>query len=78
MTALTLVLLAANFFMFGWLVSWYMFDRVLYQPQRKILNESLTGWGESLALLKQVTEVMGIKKRDDGSVVSPIQIKKEE
>lgn len=58
-------------FELGWVLSWYTFDRVFYEPQRKILDEALKHWGECLKVLGMVRDSFLPNK--EGSMVSPIQ-----
>lgn len=76
MSPVLIALIAINSFLFGWMVSWVTFDKVFYEPQRKLLRDTLEGWGHTIDLLSKSLGIM--PKNADGSMISPIQVKKEE
>lgn len=66
----------------GWLLAWALFDWQFYKPLRKLHAGALEGWRQSMeAQMELLAKVFGVevpKVEKDGSMVSPIQIKKEE
>ncbi len=66
----------------GWLASWFVFDKQFHQPLRKILKSAMDGWESSMTgqieLMSKLYNLDVPKVEEDGSMKSPIQIKKEE
>ncbi len=63
-------------FQIGWLAGWVVFDYSFYRPLRKNYKEAIKGWGEANNLTAEILAKAGYQvKKEDGSVLSPIQMK---
>lgn len=81
MTAFSIVMTCVLAFELGWMVAWFMFDRYIHSPLQKEVTENNERMhkflNENIERLKKVLEKLP-GKREDGSMISPIQITPED